>query len=239
MSLETAQQRRKKAMDRLLRQLAMRQQYVDKQGAEMEAEQAAMAEEERKAAEQEKEMSYGRSAHQGAATGGAIMPGWGHLIGGIIGSGIGSYKKSKDEGSGVGGFFKSMLSPEEEFNSLAEDPQSQQIALSAAGAGAANIARNDTAKKNEKRRAEDQQFQRDLMTMNRGQQAKPNEPDMASMQLQEPGALEYGGAQSSFGADATADRQQSKDFLAVGGAPSRYDSRLTQDEEPLYGKRRM
>ena len=113
MSLESAEQKKKEALDRLYRQLAMRQQYVNDQGAEMQAEEAAFAEEERKAAAQEKEMSYGRPAHQYAAAGGAMMPGWGHLIGGLIGSGIGSYKKSQDEGSGLGGWATAMLSPEE------------------------------------------------------------------------------------------------------------------------------
>ena len=146
MALADAKRRREDAWGRLLRQLEMRQRYVDTTSAEME-------ERQRQEQLEQDEMRPGKYAHKGAALGGSIVPGWGHLIGAVAGKGYGSYEEAQREGGStgqkVGTFVKEFVDPRTTFKALFSDPETQQIATGAASQGASAMARNQTAGKDE------------------------------------------------------------------------------------------
>ena len=140
MSFQDKNAANQEAWRRLLLQYQMRQKAAEEMHANEERERA-------KYEEEQANLRPGRYAHTGAALGGSIMPGWGHLAGAVLGKGYGAYEESQREGSGVGGFLKEMIDPRQTLKALFTDPSSQTAAIGAAGAGASALARGGTVTK--------------------------------------------------------------------------------------------
>lgn len=140
---ENARAKRQKAWQRMLKQLDVKQQYANKQQKELEAAQAEEAKLMQKAKEKEFDTRDNRYGMRGAAIGGSIVPGWGHLIGGVLGGAAGVVsqgRESGDWGKAIGG----ALDPRrisEDAEVLLGTGEGQQIATSQAAMAAKGMAR--------------------------------------------------------------------------------------------------
>lgn len=147
--LSESEKRRRLAWDRLLKQMELRQRYVNQTAA---TERRAAVSEQR----QNDKMAPQYAGNTAASFGGQIGGPWGYLVGGVLGHTAGAYdyanKRDPSTGKkyGYGKAFVNMLNPVDKIKSLTS-PQGAGTTASNVSAYNQEKARRETAQKDDER----------------------------------------------------------------------------------------